>query len=553
MNFDIISLVIGAVVGLIAMFFGKKSVSGNAQKEIDAANAKADLTVKEAEKTATRKLEDAKSKAELIIEKAEQKNESIKQKKIQEARSKFSKLKSDYESYKSEHKVEMKEREVQVVGKEKDLQIKMDKFSAKEEAVEQREAEVKSIKDNLEKQLKVIARKKEELENANEKHIKALETVARLSESEAKEQLLEAVKAKAATEAMSIEKNAIEEAKANANKEAKKIVIHAIQRSCAEYTIENTVSVFNLESDDIKGQIIGREGRNIRALEAATGAEIVVDDTPEAIIISSFDPIRREVCRLSLKRLVADGRIHPAKIEEVVEKTRKQLEQRIVEIGERTVIDLDIHGLHPYLVRMVGRMRFRSSYGQNLLKHSIETATLCASMSAELGMSPKQIKMAKRAGLLHDIGKVAEEESELSHALLGMEMCKKHNEHEVVLNAVGAHHDEMEMNNIISPIVQACDAISGARPGARREILESYLKRIGELEELAMNHEGVEKAYAIQAGRELRVIVESDKVSDQYADDLAFMISQKIEQEMQYPGQVKVTVIREKRATAVAR
>lgn len=553
MNFDIISLVIGAVVGLIAMFFGKKSVSSNAQQEIDAANAKADLTIKEAEKTATRKLEDAKSKAELIIEKAEQKNESIKQKKIQEARTKFSKLKSDYESYKSEHKVEMKEREVQVVGKEKDLQIKIDQFASKEEAIEHREAEVKTIKDNLEKQLKIVARKKEELENANEKHIKALETVAKLSESEAKEQILEAVRAKAATEAMSIEKNAIEEAKANANKEAKKIVIHAIQRSCAEYTIENTVSVFNLESDDIKGQIIGREGRNIRALEAATGAEIVVDDTPEAIIISSFDPIRREVCRLSLKRLVADGRIHPAKIEEVVEKTRKQLEERIVEIGERTVIDLDIHGLHPYLVRMVGRMRFRSSYGQNLLKHSIETATLCATMCAELGMSPKQIKMAKRAGLLHDIGKVAEEESELSHALIGMEMCKKHNEHAVVQNAVGAHHDEMEMNNIISPIVQACDAISGARPGARREILESYLKRINELEELAMNHEGVEKAYAIQAGRELRVIVESEKVSDQYADDLAFMISQKIEQEMQYPGQVKVTVIREKRATAVAR
>ena len=543
-----------ALVGIVIGFFAKSSsVGGAAQKEIEAANAKADLTIKEAEKTASRKLEDATSKADLIVDKAEQKNEAIKQKKIQEARSKFSKLKSEYESYKGEHKIEMKEREVQVVGKEKDLQIKMDQFSSKEEAVENREVEVKTIKENLEKQLKIIARKKEELENANEKHIKALETVSRLSESEAKEQLLEAVRAKASTEAMSIEKKAIEEAKANASKEAKKIVIHAIQRSCAEFTIENTVSVFNLESDDIKGQIIGREGRNIRALEAATGAEIVVDDTPEAIIISSFDPIRREVCRLSLKRLVADGRIHPAKIEEVVEKTRKQLEQRIVEIGERTVIDLDIHGLHPYLVRMVGRMRFRSSYGQNLLKHSIETATLCGTMTAELGMSPKQVKMAKRAGLLHDIGKVAEDESELSHALLGMEMCKKHGEHEVIINAVGAHHDEMEMNNIISPIVQACDAISGARPGARREILESYLKRIGELEEIAMNHEGVEKAYAIQAGRELRVIVESAKVSDQYADDLAFMISQKIEQEMQYPGQVKVTVIREKRATAVAR
>lgn len=551
-------MLIGALPGLlvgaiIAFFVVRSMMTGKYQKEIDAANQKADLTIKEAEKTAKRKIEEANSKAELVIEKAEQKNESIKQKKIQEARSKFSKLKSDYESYKSDHKVEMKEREIEVVSKEKDLQIKIDKFASKEEAIIEREAEVKTIKENLDKQLKIVARKKDELESANEKHIKALESIARLSESEAKEQLLEAVKAKVETEAMSIEKQVIENAKANANKEAKKIVIQSIQRSCAEFTIENTVSVFNLESDDIKGQIIGREGRNIRALEAATGAEIVVDDTPEAIIISSFDPIRREVCRLSLKRLVADGRIHPAKIEEIVAKTRKQLEERIVEIGERTVIDLDIHGLHPYLVRMVGRMRFRSSYGQNLLKHSIETATLCATMAAELGMNPKQIKMAKRGGLLHDIGKVAEEESELSHALLGMQMCEKHNEHAVIQNAVGAHHDELEMNNIISPIVQACDAISGARPGARREILESYLKRIGELEELAMNHEGVEKAYAIQAGRELRVIVESDKVTDQYADDLAFMISQKIEQEMQYPGQVKVTVIREKRATAVAR
>ena len=313
------------------------------------------------------------------------------------------------------------------------------------------------------------------------------------------------------------------------------------------------MSVFNLDSDDIKGQIIGREGRNIRALEAATGAEIVVDDTPEAIIISSFDPIRREVARLSLKRLVADGRIHPARIEEVVAKVQKQLDEQIVEIGERTIIDLDIHGLDPYLVRMIGRMRFRSSYGQNLLEHSIETANLCAIMSAELGLNPKQIKAAKRAGLLHDIGKVAEEESELSHALYGMKMCEKYNEHPSIINAVGAHHDEVEMNNIISPIVQACDAISGARPGARREILESYLKRINELEELAMTYEGVSKAYALQAGRELRVIVESEKVTDQHADDLAFMISQKIQDEMQYPGQVKVTVIREKRATAFAR
>lgn len=412
---------------------------------------------------------------------------------------------------------------------------------------------MKTIRENLDTQLKIVAKKKEELSAANELHIKALEQVAKLSEQEAKEQLLDAVKAKAENDSLALRKETIQQAKTTANKEAKKIVIQTIQRMCAEYTIENTVSVFNLESDDLKGQIIGREGRNIRALEAATGAEIVVDDTPEAIIISSFDPIRREVCRLSLKKLVADGRIHPARIEEVVAKTRSQIEEQIIEIGERTVIDLDIHGLNPYLVKMVGRMRFRSSYGQNLLKHSMETANLCAVMAAELGLNPKQIKLAKRAGLLHDIGKVVEEESEMSHAIHGMKLCEKYNEHKVVINAVGAHHDEIEMNNIISPIVQACDAISGARPGARREILESYLKRITELEELALAHEGVQNAYAMQAGRELRVIVESEKVSDQYADDLAFMISEKIQDEMQYPGQIKVTVIREKRAISFAR
>ena len=397
------------------------------------------------------------------------------------------------------------------------------------------------------------SKKKEDLENANQKHIEALEKVANLSEADAKEELLQAVKSKAEMDAMQIVKDTISQAKVDANKEAKKIVIQSIQRMCAEYTIENTVSVFNLESDDLKGQIIGREGRNIRALEAATGAEIVVDDTPEAIIISGFDAIRREVCRLSLKRLVADGRIHPARIEEVVAKTRKELDEQIVEIGQRTVMELDIHGLNAYLVKMVGRMRFRSSYGQNLLKHSIETAYLCASMAAELGLNPKQVKMAKRAGLLHDIGKVSEEDSELPHAPLGMKICEKHGENAVICNAVGAHHDEIEMNNIISPIVQACDAISGARPGARREILESYLKRIGELEDLALAHDNVQKAYAMQAGRELRVIVESEKVTDQYAEDLSFMISQKIQDEMQYPGQVKVTVIRETRAVNFAR
>ncbi|MCG8327452.1 MAG: ribonuclease Y [Chitinophagales bacterium] len=553
----IIGLIVGAVIGyFIVQSILKKSYTN----KLEDINSKADLEIKEARLTAKRLVDEASTKAEKITSQAENKNERIKQKKIQEAKDKFNRLRSEFDSYKSKQMVEVKEREMDVKAKESELQSKQDKYSNKvqkleeqHQELEQRESDVIALRENLEKQQKVMARKREELDAANERHIKELEKVANLSEAEAKEQLLEAVKAKAETDAMALVKNRIEQAKNTANKEAKKIIIQSIQRMCAEYTIENTVSVFNLDSDDLKGQIIGREGRNIRALEAATGAEIVVDDTPEAIVISSFDPIRREVARLALKRLVADGRIHPARIEEVVAKVRKQLDEQIVEIGERTVIDLDIHGLDPYLVKMVGRMRFRSSYGQNLLKHSIETANLCAIMAAELGLSPKQAKMAKRAGLLHDIGKVAEEETELSHAILGMKLCEKHKEHKVVCNAVGAHHDEVEMNNIISPIVQACDAISGARPGARREILESYLKRIGELEELAMAHDGVQKAYAMQAGRELRVIVESEKVTDTYADDLSFMISQKIQDEMQYPGQIKVTVIREKRAVSFAR
>lgn len=542
--------IIGLAGGGVLSYFVTQTLYKNKVKE---ANDKADITIKEAELTAKRKLDEAENRAEKILSKAEQTNESIKQKKIQETRENFTKLKSEFETWKAEQKVEIKERELTAVAMEKELKIKQDAILSEMELIESKEQEIQTIRENLDVQLKIVAKKKEELDSANERFIKELETIAKLTESQAKDQLLEAVKAKAQNEAMVIEKEAIANAHTNANKEAKKIVIQTIQRMCAEITIENSVSVFNLESDEIKGQIIGREGRNIRALEAATGAEIVVDDTPEAIVISSFDPIRRELCRLSLKKLVADGRIHPAKIEETVAKVKKQLDEQIIEIGERTIIDLDIHGLAPYLVKMVGRLRFRSSYGQNLLKHSIETANLCATMAAELGLNPKQIKMAKRAGLLHDIGKVAEEESELSHALLGMEICDKHKEHPVIINAVGAHHDEIEMNNIISPIVQACDAISGARPGARREILESYLKRIGELEELALAYEGVQKAYALQAGRELRVIVESEKVTDQYADDLAFIISQKIQDEMQYPGQVKVTVIREKRATAFAR
>lgn len=542
----VVSLAIGFI---IASLRGKNSNS----IKLEEANQKADLTLKEAKLTAKRLVDDAETKADKIVSKAESKNESIKQKKIQEAKQKFSNFKADFETYKADKTVSLKEREMEIKTLETDLRNKEKNFKTEIESIENREAEVKAIRENLDKQLKIVSKKKEDLDKHNEKFIKELEVVSKMSEAEAREQLVEAVKAKASTEALSIEKEILEEARAGANKQAKKVIIQTIQRMCAEVTIENTVSVFNLDSDDIKGQIIGREGRNIRAIEAATGAELVVDDTPEAIVISSFDPIRREITRLSLKRLVADGRIHPAKIEEVVNKVKKQLTEQIVEIGERTVIDLDIHGLHPYLIKMVGRMRFRSSYGQNLLKHSIETAHLCAAMAAEIGMSKKQISMAKRGGLLHDIGKVSEEDSDLPHALLGMEICKKHKEHPIVLNAIGAHHDEIEMTNMISPVVQACDAISGARPGARREILESYLKRIGELEELAMSHDGVEKAYAIQAGRELRVMVESDKVSDEYAEDLSFMISQKIQDEMQYPGQVKVTVIREKRATSFAR
>ena len=553
----VIGLVVGAAIGYaVVQMLGKRTLAAQSEE----LNAKIDQEIKEARLTAKRIVDEAETKAEKTMSQAELHNEKTKQRKIQEAKEKFNRFKSEFDAHKAEQLVELKEREMEVKSQEVELRAKLEKIEDQRKQLDQlklevdaKNDEIRVARENLDTQLKIVAKKKEELENASERHIKELESVARLTEGEAREQLLEAVRGKAENDAMVIVKDTIEQAKLTANKEAKKIVIQTIQRMCAEYTIENTVSVFNLESDDIKGQIIGREGRNIRALEAATGAEIIVDDTPEAIVISSFDPVRREVARLALKRLVADGRIHPARIEEVVLKVRKQLDEQIQEIGERTVIELDIHGLDPYLVKMVGRMRFRSSYGQNLLKHSIETANLCAVMAAELGMSPKQIKLAKRAGLLHDIGKVSEEQSELSHALLGMKLCEKYNEHPSVSNAVGAHHDEIEMNNLISPIIQACDAISGARPGARREILESYLKRINELEELAMAHEGVQKAYALQAGRELRVIVEAEKVSDQFADDLSFMISQKIQSEMQYPGQIKVTVIREKRAVAYAR
>ncbi len=392
--------------------------------------------------------------------------------------------------------------------------------------------------------------KRTELEKHQEEHIRRLEKVAELSAEEAKAQLIESLRHEANSQALLIQQEIVDDARLRANKEARKIIIQTIQRTAAEQAIENAITVFNLESDEIKGSIIGREGRNIRAIEAATGVDLIVDDTPEAIILSSFDPLRREIARLSLQRLVTDGRIHPARIEEVVEKTRRQIEEQIIEIGERTVIELGIHGLHKELVRIVGKMRFRSSYGQNLLMHSREVANLCGVMAAELGMN---VKLAKRAGLLHDIGKVPDDETELSHALLGMKLAEKYGENPAVCNAIGAHHDEVEMQYVISPVVQACDSMSGARPGARREIMQQYLQRIKDLENLALAYQGVEKAYAIQAGRELRVIVEAEKVSDGESDKLSFEIAQKIQTEMTYPGQIKVTVIREKRAVNVAR
>jgi ribonuclease Y len=555
---------VAALGGIAAGFFAGNRGKANRHAE---ANAEATKRLEEAKHQAERRLADAQSEAEKVLNDARRKGDSIKQSKILEAKEQAIQRQAEQDAKYNERVQGLKDQEIKLKDIENRLkqqrdqqQSRANEMKKEEQDLAKKAEETDKLRESLEAQLKateerqqVLAQKQERLDKASEEHIRALEKVARLSEQEAKDELIKLVKDKAETEALTFVKERMEEAKINANKEAKKIVIQTIQRMAAEYTIENTVSVFNLDSDDLKGQIIGREGRNIRALEAATGAEIIVDDTPEAIVISSFDPIRREVARLSLQRLVADGRIHPARIEEVVAKTKKQLEEEILEIGQRTVIELNIHGLHNALIRMVGRMRFRSSYGQNLLKHSIETANLCAMMAAELGFNPQQVKLAKRAGLLHDIGKVAEEETELSHALVGMQLCEKYGEKPAIVNAVGAHHDEIEMKFTISPIVQACDAISGARPGARREILESYIQRIRELEEIALEYDGVQKVYAMQAGRELRVIVESEKVDDNQAESLSFQISQRIQNEMQYPGQIKVTVIREKRAVSFAR
>ncbi|WP_374754638.1 ribonuclease Y [Runella limosa] len=495
-------------------------------------------------KKANKKMEDdAQQRAAEIIKNAEISAENIKKDRILEAKEKYLKLKSEFEDDSNKKKQIILQNEQKIKQREQQL-------NQMTEQNKRRENELEGLRKNLEQQTEVATKRREEAEKMHRSQVEQLERIANLTAEQAKQQLVEAIQADAQTQASAFIKNTIDEAKLTATKEAKKIVIETIQRTASEHAIENTVSVFNIESDDVKGKIIGREGRNIRALEAATGCEIIVDDTPEAIVISGFDPVRREIARLSLHRLVQDGRIHPARIEEVVSKTKKNIEDEIVEIGERTVIELGVHGLHPELVKMVGRMRFRSSYGQNLLQHSREVARLCAAMAAELGLNAK---LAKRAGLLHDIGKVWPEESELPHAILGMELAKKYKENPEVCNAIGAHHDEIEMTSMMSPIIQVCDAISGSRPGARREMMESYIQRLKDLENLATSFPGVDKCYAIQAGRELRVIVNSDTVNDETASKLSFDISQKIEKEMQYPGQIKVTVIREMRSVAYAK
>tara|TARA_B100000524_G_scaffold207014_2_gene108216 strand:- start:6005 stop:7534 length:1530 start_codon:yes stop_codon:yes gene_type:complete len=484
-----------------------------------------------------------KSKAERIISDAESKAESIKKDKIFQAKERFLKLKQ-------EHEAKVKERERRMQSTEDRAKAKENKLEHKLSDLQRKEKEIEKIKSDYDVKYKGIEIRMKELDKTQEKRVQELSKISGMSAEDAKESLMTALVDEAKTGAMAQIKEITEEAKLNANKEARKIVIQSIQRVATEQAIENAVSVFNIDSDEIKGRIIGREGRNIRALEAATGVEIIVDDTPEAIMLSCFDPVRREIARLALHQLVTDGRIHPARIEEIVSKTGKQLDEEIAETGKRTCIDLGIHGLHPALMKMVGRMKYRSSYGQNLLKHSREVANLCATMASELGLNPK---IAKRAGLLHDIGKVPEDEPELPHAILGMKLAEKYGEKPDVLNAIGAHHDEIEMTTLISPIVQVCDAVSGARPGARREIVEAYIKRIKELESMAMSFDGVASAYAIQAGRELRVMVESEKVSDKRSEELSFQISEKIQTEMTYPGQVRITVIREKRSVNYAK
>jgi ribonuclease Y len=483
------------------------------------------------------------NKSTQIIKDAETEAEVIRKDKILQAKEKFLHLKS-------EHEKEINERNNKLIAAENKFKQKEIALSQKMEENQRMKRELDAIRENLQIQMDLVEKRNEELDKTHKQQVEQLEAISGLSAEEAKEQLTESLKAEAKTEAMSQINEIMEEAKMTANKEAKRIVVQTLQRVATETAVENSVTVFNIDSDEIKGRIIGREGRNIRALEAATGVEIIVDDTPEAIILSAFDPVRREIARLALHQLVTDGRIHPARIEEVVQKTQKQIEEEIIEVGKRTAIDLGVHGLHPEIIRLIGKMKYRSSYGQNLLQHSREVANLSAIMASELGLNPK---LAKRAGLLHDIGKVPDDEPELPHAILGMKIAERYKEKPEVCNAIGAHHDEIEMTSLISPIVQVCDAISGARPGARREVVESYIKRLKDLEELALAHPGVMKTYAIQAGRELRVIVGSEKVSDADAEKLSYEISQKIQNEMTYPGQIKITVIRETRAINYAK
>lgn len=482
-------------------------------------------------------------KRDALLKEAMDKAEVIKKDKILQAREKFLQLKSEHEKYVHEKNEELARNENRIKQKETSLNQKFEEYSKKQK-------EVALIKQNLTTQMEIVARKQGDLEKAQKQQIEKLEAIASLSATEAKSQLIETLKEEAKEEAQVLMKDIIDEARLTANTEAKKIVLETIQRTATEHAIENTVSVFNIENEEIKGRIIGREGRNIRTLESLTGVEIIIDDSPDAILLSGFDPVRREIARLSLHKLVTDGRIHPARIEEVVAKTKKQIEQEIIETGKRVSIDLGIHNIHHELIRMIGKMKYRSSYGQNLLQHSIEVAKLSATMAAELGLNPKK---AKRAGLLHDIGKVPDTEPDLPHAILGMKMAEKFKEKPEIINAIGAHHDEVEMDNLISPIVQVCDAISGARPGARREVVEAYIERLKHLEEMALAYPGVVKTYAIQAGRELRVIVGADKVTDSEANQISFDLSKKIQNEMTYPGQIKITVIRETRAIAYAK
>ncbi|WP_265131185.1 ribonuclease Y [Chryseobacterium oranimense] len=514
----IICLVVGAVIGIL---FSKSSLNTKAKFIVD----------------------DAKKNAENLIEKANVQAESIKKEKNLQAKEKFLELKSQHDADIQSREKKMQEIEKRIKDKEHKLNDELSKTGKLEKDLD------KQIADYAKKN-EILERKQQELDIATAKKVEILEKIANYTAEEAKAELVETMKAEAKTRAQAHVQGIMEEAQLNAKNEARKIVIQTIQRIGTEQAIENSVSVFNIESDEVKGRIIGREGRNIRALEAVTGVEIIVDDTPEAILLSCFDPVRREIARLSLHRLVTDGRIHPARIEEVVEKTRKQIEEEIIEVGKRTIIDLGIHGLHPELIKIVGRMKYRSSYGQNLLQHSREVANIAATMAAELGLN---VKLAKRAGLLHDIGKVPEQESELPHALLGMQWAEKYGENAEVVNAIGAHHDEIEMKSLLSPIIQVADAISGARPGARRQVLESYIQRLKDLESAALSFDGVSSAYAIQAGRELRVMVESGKVNDEVANQLSYDISEKIQNELTYPGQVKVTVIRETRAVNIAR